>query len=150
MIIFKRKLLIKLLFQIEILNKHLFITSKPVIYLVNLSEKDYIRKKNKWWVIKTIIKKGKIKCIHGNYSMKIIIIIITKMHVTWKLISYWFSLENIKVCVVCLMEDMEGDMHYNCCSLYSDQSSLYRSFFFFPHKLFIIILMDTYLQISWE
>ncbi|KAB7500692.1 Obg-like ATPase 1 [Armadillidium nasatum] len=26
------------------------ITSKPVIYLVNLSEKDYIRKKNKWLV----------------------------------------------------------------------------------------------------
>ncbi|XP_067015359.2 obg-like ATPase 1 [Anabrus simplex] len=36
--------------DIEILNKHLFITSKPVIYLVNLSEKDYIKKKNKWLV----------------------------------------------------------------------------------------------------
>ena len=34
--------------QIEVLNKHLFLTSKPVIYLVNLSEKDFIRKKNKW------------------------------------------------------------------------------------------------------
>lgn len=34
--------------EIEVLNKHLFITAKPVIYLVNLSEKDYIRKKNKW------------------------------------------------------------------------------------------------------
>merc|ERR1711976_63728 len=33
---------------IEVLNKHLFITSKPMIYLVNLSEKDFIRKKNKW------------------------------------------------------------------------------------------------------
>ena len=32
----------------EILNNHLFITAKPSIYLVNLSEKDYIRKKNKW------------------------------------------------------------------------------------------------------
>lgn len=32
----------------EVLNKHLFITAKPIIYLVNLSEKDYIRKKNKW------------------------------------------------------------------------------------------------------
>ncbi|KAA0199507.1 hypothetical protein HAZT_HAZT007466 [Hyalella azteca] len=30
------------------LNKHLLITSKPLIYLINLSEKDYIRKKNKW------------------------------------------------------------------------------------------------------
>lgn len=34
--------------DIEILNKHLFITAKPMIYLVNLSEKDFIRKKNKW------------------------------------------------------------------------------------------------------
>uniref|UniRef100_A0A0B7B0V2 Obg-like ATPase 1 n=1 Tax=Arion vulgaris TaxID=1028688 RepID=A0A0B7B0V2_9EUPU len=34
--------------EIEILNQHLFLTSKPVIYLVNLSEKDYIRRKNKW------------------------------------------------------------------------------------------------------
>jgi len=36
--------------DIEILNKHLFITAKPIIYLVNLSEKDYIRKKNKWLI----------------------------------------------------------------------------------------------------
>ncbi|GFR99738.1 Obg-like ATPase 1 [Elysia marginata] len=34
--------------EIEVLNTHLFLTSKPVIYLVNLSEKDYIRRKNKW------------------------------------------------------------------------------------------------------
>lgn len=34
--------------DVELLNKHLFITAKPMIYLVNLSEKDYIRKKNKW------------------------------------------------------------------------------------------------------
>lgn len=34
--------------EIEILNKHLLITAKPMIYLVNLSVKDYIRKKNKW------------------------------------------------------------------------------------------------------
>lgn len=34
--------------EIDILNKHLFLTSKPGIYLINLSEKDYIRKKNKW------------------------------------------------------------------------------------------------------
>lgn len=38
--------------EIEILNEHLFITSKPIIYLINLSEKDYIRKKNKWSVVK--------------------------------------------------------------------------------------------------
>ncbi|XP_011498533.1 PREDICTED: obg-like ATPase 1 [Ceratosolen solmsi marchali] len=36
--------------EIEILNKYMFLTSKPVIYLVNLSEKDYIRKKNKWLI----------------------------------------------------------------------------------------------------
>lgn len=34
--------------EIEYLNKHLLLTAKPMIYLVNLSEKDYIRKKNKW------------------------------------------------------------------------------------------------------
>ncbi|KAL5278372.1 OLA1 family protein [Megaselia abdita] len=36
--------------DIETLNKYLFLTSKPVVYLVNLSEKDYIRKKNKWLI----------------------------------------------------------------------------------------------------
>ncbi|XP_047469808.1 obg-like ATPase 1 [Penaeus chinensis] len=36
--------------EIEVLNKHLLISSKPMIYLVNLSEKDYIRRKNKWLV----------------------------------------------------------------------------------------------------
>uniref|UniRef100_A0A6G1S7E2 Obg-like ATPase 1 n=1 Tax=Aceria tosichella TaxID=561515 RepID=A0A6G1S7E2_9ACAR len=34
--------------DIEILNRHLFITAKPMIYLINLSENDYIKKKNKW------------------------------------------------------------------------------------------------------
>ena len=36
--------------DVEVLNKHLFITAKPMIYLVNLTAKDYIRKKNKWLV----------------------------------------------------------------------------------------------------
>jgi obg-like ATPase 1 len=36
--------------DIEVLNKYLFLTSKPVVYLVNLSDKDFIRKKNKWLV----------------------------------------------------------------------------------------------------
>ncbi|KAF5307671.1 hypothetical protein FQR65_LT06726 [Abscondita terminalis] len=36
--------------DIEILNKYLFLTSKPAIYLINLSEKDYIKKKNKWLI----------------------------------------------------------------------------------------------------
>lgn len=45
--------------QIEILNKHLFLTSKPVIYLVNLSDKDFIRKKNKWLIkIKEYVDKN--------------------------------------------------------------------------------------------
>lgn len=36
--------------DIEILNKYMFLTSKPVIYLINLAEKDFIKKKNKWLV----------------------------------------------------------------------------------------------------
>lgn len=37
----------------------MFITTKPVIYLVNLSEKDYIRKKNKWLIkIKEFVDKN--------------------------------------------------------------------------------------------
>ena len=34
--------------DIEVLNKHLFNTSKPMIYLLNMPEEDYIKKKNKW------------------------------------------------------------------------------------------------------
>lgn len=34
--------------ELEAINPHLFITAKPVIYLINLAEKDYIKKKNKW------------------------------------------------------------------------------------------------------
>ena len=34
--------------EIDWLNNMQFITSKPVVYLVNMSERDYIRKKNKW------------------------------------------------------------------------------------------------------
>ncbi|GJQ85313.1 hypothetical protein Trydic_g12627 [Trypoxylus dichotomus] len=33
--------------DVDVLNKYLFLTSKPMIYLVNLAEKDYIKKKNK-------------------------------------------------------------------------------------------------------
>lgn len=32
----------------ELLNQEQFITAKPVVYLVNLSEQAYIKKKNKW------------------------------------------------------------------------------------------------------
>ena len=34
--------------EIEVLNKHLFNTSKPMVYLLNMAEEDYIKKKNKW------------------------------------------------------------------------------------------------------
>lgn len=34
--------------EIEILNKHLLLTSKPIVYLLNMSEQEYIKKKNKW------------------------------------------------------------------------------------------------------
>ena len=34
--------------EIEYINTLLLLTAKPVIYLMNLSEKDYVRKKNKW------------------------------------------------------------------------------------------------------
>lgn len=34
--------------EVDWLNNMQFISAKPVVYLVNLSEKDYVRKKNKW------------------------------------------------------------------------------------------------------
>lgn len=34
--------------EVEILNGLTLLTAKPVVYLVNVSEKDYIRRKNKW------------------------------------------------------------------------------------------------------
>lgn len=34
--------------EIDILNVYQFFSAKPVVYLVNISEKDYINKKNKW------------------------------------------------------------------------------------------------------
>ena len=34
--------------EILILNTHRFITAKSVVYLINLSEEDFINKKNKW------------------------------------------------------------------------------------------------------
>ena len=32
----------------DVLNKHLFLTAKPMIYLLNMAKKDYIKKKSKW------------------------------------------------------------------------------------------------------
>ncbi|WFD16404.1 hypothetical protein MARU1_002441 [Malassezia arunalokei] len=34
--------------EVDVINSLLLLTAKPVIYLVNLSERDYARKKNKW------------------------------------------------------------------------------------------------------
>ena len=34
--------------EIEFVNKMYLLTAKPVIYLVNLSEADFLKKKNKW------------------------------------------------------------------------------------------------------
>lgn len=34
--------------EIEFLNEHLFLTSKPVVYLVNIGKEDYIKQKNKY------------------------------------------------------------------------------------------------------
>ena len=34
--------------EIFYLNKYLFLTAKPMIYLLNMSKKDYVKKKNKW------------------------------------------------------------------------------------------------------
>jgi len=37
-----------LLYQVEVINPLHLLTAKPVVYLINLSEKDYIRQKNKY------------------------------------------------------------------------------------------------------
>lgn len=42
--------LLTYILQIDVVNGLQLLTAKPVTYLVNLSEKDYIRKKNKWCV----------------------------------------------------------------------------------------------------
>jgi len=34
--------------EVEYLNKHLFLTSKPVVFLVNIGRDEYIKKQNKW------------------------------------------------------------------------------------------------------
>lgn len=32
--------------EVEVLNHHLLLTAKPIVYLINLSDADYIRKVN--------------------------------------------------------------------------------------------------------
>jgi obg-like ATPase 1 len=51
--------------EIEVLNRHLFLTAKPIVYLVNMSLNDYINKKNKWL--------GKIKTYIDNFDGGVIL-----------------------------------------------------------------------------
>ncbi|THH21581.1 hypothetical protein EUX98_g8360 [Antrodiella citrinella] len=44
------------LVEIEVVNSLQLLTAKPVTYLINLSEKDYVRKKNKWRILLAKIK----------------------------------------------------------------------------------------------
>ena len=45
------------------MNKFMFLTAKPIVYLVNLSEGDFLRKKNKWLgKIKTWVEEN----LHGD------------------------------------------------------------------------------------
>jgi len=34
--------------EVDILNKYLFLTAKPMIYLMNMSKKEYLKKKSKF------------------------------------------------------------------------------------------------------
>jgi len=34
--------------EIEVLNKHLFMSSKPIVYLVNIGRDEYIAQRNKF------------------------------------------------------------------------------------------------------
>merc|ERR1711970_1338654 len=36
--------------EMDVLNKYLFLTAKPMIYLLNMAKKDYIKKKSKWLI----------------------------------------------------------------------------------------------------
>ena len=56
--------------QIEVLNKHLLLSSKPVIYLVNLSEKDY-QAQEKQMVGKVIFKTPVLKIENVIYSQTV-------------------------------------------------------------------------------
>ncbi len=60
--------------EMETLNSYLFLTTKPVVYLLNLSEKDFLSKKNKWlakinqWITKN--GGGKIIPYSAAYEIK--------------------------------------------------------------------------------
>lgn len=41
--------------EIEWINPLLLLSAKPLVYLINMSERDFIRKRNKWFVFFQII-----------------------------------------------------------------------------------------------
>lgn len=61
--------------EVEILNTYQFLTAKTVVYLVNMSEKDFIRQKNKWlpkihaWVKENV--PGDIVPYSASFEMKL-------------------------------------------------------------------------------
>ena len=71
--------------DIEVLNKHLLLTSKPVIYLINMSEKDYIRKKNKWYV-RTRVHMCCMRCMYHMYSVHMYV-----LHVLYVFCTYVYT-----------------------------------------------------------
>lgn len=50
--------------EVDYINEQMLITAKPIIYLVNMSERDFIRKKNKW--LKKLVEWTK---SHGNPAL---------------------------------------------------------------------------------
>jgi len=61
--------------EIDSLNKYLFLSSKPVVYIINISEQDFAKKKNKWLAkISAWVKAngdGKLVPFSGSYELKI-------------------------------------------------------------------------------
>lgn len=62
--------------EVDVLNSYNFLTAKPMVYLINLSEKDFLRKKNKWlapihkWINET--NPGPIVPFSAAYESKLI------------------------------------------------------------------------------
>lgn len=44
--------------EVEVINTLTLLTAKPVVYLVNMSEADYISKKNRWYVLICVAQSG--------------------------------------------------------------------------------------------
>lgn len=68
--------------DIEILNTFQLLTAKPVVYLVNMTEKDYQRKKNKWlpkihawYTVSLFLSEIAVKCLHSLTYMLIVMLL---------------------------------------------------------------------------